>query len=236
MGRESYYVLPNVGNTAFIGNGYTPDGTFPANAIPCTQAQAQNYHSYIPDTSTTPPSIVSAAESVLLAQAQAAQSSTLNSSYKFSIASITVSVNGAIYTLAMDAANAAANLNAAISAQQALQSPAWASDTSVAAGELRTVSGVPLFCVAAGTTGASTPTPPTAIGTEVADGAASWEIFARSTELADGSYAWFTAQEIVSVGQQIELYLHTQKKTLIGLLAQVQAATTVADVRAVVWA
>lgn len=168
----------------------------------------------------------------LLAQAQSAQTATLRQSYKQAIATAPVVVNGTDYTLATDAAT---QLSAYLSAQQALASPAWAANTAVTEGQIVTVSGTPLFCSTAGTTGSSAPTAPTEIGTPVTDGTAAWELFARSAETSAGTFVWFTAAEIVSVAQQIELYLHQQKSTLIKLLAEVQAATTVTDVQSIVW-
>jgi hypothetical protein len=44
-----------------------------------------------------------------------------------------------------------------------------------------------------------------------------------------------TPQEILSGSQQAEMYLHTQKSKLVALIAQVQAATTVASVQDIVW-
>lgn len=168
----------------------------------------------------------------LLAQAQSAQTATLRQSYKQAIATAPVVVNGTDYTLVTDAAT---QLSAYLSAQQALASPAWAADTAVTVGQIVTVSGTPLFCSVAGTTGSSAPTAPTEMGTPVADGTAVWELFARSAETSAGTFVWFKAPESMSVGQQIELFLHSQKSTLIKLLAEVAAATTVADVQAVVW-
>jgi hypothetical protein len=68
-----------------IGTGYTPDGTIPADAIACSAAQVANWQSLSVDLSTTPPSIVSAPASVLLAQAQQAQIATLTAAYQTAI-------------------------------------------------------------------------------------------------------------------------------------------------------
>ncbi len=81
MTTTTYYLVPNSAGTAFIGTGYTPDGTLPSGVIPCTQAQAQAFQSYAPDMSTTPPSIIDAPASVLLAAAQANQNALNYQSY-----------------------------------------------------------------------------------------------------------------------------------------------------------
>ena len=187
---------------------------------------------YVPDTAGT----LTLADAQLacygLGAIQTAQTATLRQSYKQAIATAPVVVNGTDYTLATDAAT---QLSAYFSAQQALASPAWAANTAVTEGQIVTVSGTPLFCSTAGTTGSSAPTAPTEIGTPVADGTAEWELFARSAETSAGTFVWFTAPEIVSVAQQIEIYLHRQKSTLIKLLAEVQAATTVSAVQSITW-
>lgn len=169
-----------------------------------------------------------------LTEVQATQISALKASYSKAIQSCPVTIGGTGYTLKLDSANATLNMAAALSAQQALSAPAWTADTAVTVGQLCTIGGVPLFCSTAGTTGGAAPTVPTVIGTPVTDGTATWELFARSAELSNGAYAWFTASEIVNVGQQIELYLHTQKSLLIGLIAEVNAQTAV-PTQYVVW-
>jgi len=85
MTNATYYLVPNPAGTAFVGSGYSVDGTLPATAIPCTQAQAQNFQPYAPDMITTPPSVVDAPASVLLSQAQTAQIALLRAAYEAAI-------------------------------------------------------------------------------------------------------------------------------------------------------
>lgn len=226
----NYFIITDAEGNG-VGGGYT-SSKLGSNQYACTQEQSLAPESYSVSSDGT---LIDASAANLLTTARNLQAKSLKASYESSLTSVPVTVNGKSYTLAMDQANATLNLSSALSAQQALQSPAWVADAYVALGQLCTVSGVPLFCSTAGKTGSTAPTVPSAIGTPATDGTAEWELFARSAELTDGSYAWFTASETVSVGQQAELYLHTQKKTLIGLLAEVQATKTVADVQSVVW-
>jgi hypothetical protein len=219
-----------------IGTGYTPDGTIPADAIACSASQVANWQSLAVDLSTTPPSIIDAPSSVLLAQAQATQIALLKSSYQAAIASIPIVINGTDYQLDNSPATQTANLNLAMSMQVIMSSAQpWAASTAVSLGSYCTVKGVFLFCAQAGTTGSSAPTPPTTFGTPVSDGTAAWELLGRNVDMADGTFVLMTPQEILSGAQQAELYMHTKKAQLIGLIAQVQAATTVAAVQAITW-
>lgn len=170
-----------------------------------------------------------------LAQIQSSQISSLKSSYKTSIQSCGVTISGTDYTLALDQTNINLDIAAAFSAQEALSATPWASGVEVTVGQLCTASGTPLYCSSQGITGSSAPQIPSTIGVSVSDGSATWKVFARSAELTNGSYMWFTAAEIVSIGLQVELYLHTQKSKLIALISQVQSATTTAAVQAVTW-
>ena len=75
-----YYITSWTSSGQITGTGSTPDGTIPSGAIPCTEAQAKTPSAYIVDISTTPPTVVDAPTSVLLAQAQASQIALLQTS------------------------------------------------------------------------------------------------------------------------------------------------------------
>ncbi len=77
MGSPAYFLTPNPAGTAFMGNGYTPDGTLPPEAIPCPMSVAQNFSQYAPNGSG---GYTDAPSSVLLEQAQSAQIGILQSS------------------------------------------------------------------------------------------------------------------------------------------------------------
>ena len=236
MTTPTYYLVPNSAGTAFMGTGYTPDGTLPSGVIPCTQAQAQAFQSYAPDMSTTPPSIVDAPASVLLAAAQTAQNALLNQARNAAIQAIPVTINGTAYTVDNSPDKQTENLNLAMSMQVVMsQAPAWAAGESVAAGAYCNLGGVYLYCSTGGTTGTTAPTAPTAFGTPVTDGTAAWELLGRHMWLTDGTAILLTPQEVMAGAAQIEAYMSQQTFKLTGLRAQVAAATTVADVQAVVW-
>jgi hypothetical protein len=219
-----------------IGTGYTPDGTIPADAIACSASQVANWQSLAVDLSTTPPSIVDAPASVLLAQAQTAQNALLKQARNAAIQAIPVTINGTAYTVDNSPDKQTENLNLAMSMQVIVaQAPAWAAGKSVAAGAYCNLGGVYLYCSTSGTTGTTAPTAPTAFGIPVTDGTAAWELLGRHVWLTDGTAILLTPQEVMAGAAQIEAYVSQQTFKLTGLLAQVAAATTVADVQAVVW-
>lgn len=171
----------------------------------------------------------------LLAQAQAEQKGVVTQAYNTATDYVPVTINGTAYQVDNTAAKQALNLSLAITANAAVQSPEWAADTEYTAGQTRSVSGVILFCSTPGKSGTSAPTPPTAFGTPVTDGTVEWELMGRKVYLQDGSFVMMTPQQILSAFQQGELYLHQMSDKLVSLMEQIDAATTVAEVEAIVW-
>ena len=225
--KATYYLTPNAAGTAFTGTGYTPDSTIPAGAIPCTQAQAQNWQAYVPSNG----EIVSAPDSVLLQQAQSAQIGIVTQGYNAATDYVPVTINGTTYQVDNTPGKQALNLSLAITANAMLQSPAWAASTEYSAGAYCSVSGVILFCSTTGKSGTSAPTPPTTFGTPVTDGTAVWELLGRKVHLQGGSFVYMTPQRIMSAFQQGELYLHQMSDKLELLKAEINAATTVTEVQ-----
>ena len=157
MTKATYYLTPNAAGTAFQGTGYTPDGTIPAGAIPCTQEQAQNFQAYVPSSG----EIVSAPSAVLLDQAQTAQKTLVTQGYNKATDYVPVTINGTTYQVDNTAGKQALNLSLAITANAMMQSPVWAASTEYAAGAYCSVDGIILFCSTGGKSGSSAPTPPT---------------------------------------------------------------------------
>ena len=227
MTKATYYLTPNAAGTAFQGTGYTPDGTIPAGAIPCTQEQAQNFQAYVPSNG----EIVSAPSAVLLNQAQTAKKTIVTQGYNKATDYVPVTINGTTYQVDNTAGKQALNLSLAITANAMLQAPAWVADTGYSAGAYCSVGGVILFCSMAGKSGTSAPTPPTTFGTPVTDGTAAWELLGRKVYLQGGSFVYMTPQQIMSAFQQGELYLHQMSNQLESLKAEINAATTVSAVQ-----
>ena len=171
-----------------------------------------------------------------LAQAQATQSALIKQGFNNAVAAIPFTINGTNYTLDAAQSKQPADMAIVVAANNALNHPvAWAASTSVAQYAIQLVGSSYLFCTVAGTTGTTAPTPPTTFGTPVTDGTVTWELYGRTLELSDGSHATFTVQELISIFQQVEVYIHYQKNQKLSLLAQIAAATTVSAVQAIVW-
>ena len=170
-----------------------------------------------------------------LAQAQTAQKALITQSYNTATDYVPVTINGTAYQVDNTAGKQALNLSLAITANAMMQAPAWAASTEYAAGAYCTVGGVILFCSASGKSGTASPTPPTTFGVPVTDGTAEWELLGRKVYLQGGSFVYMTPQQIMSAFQQGELYLHQMSNQLESLLAQIEAATTVSAVQAIVW-
>lgn len=206
-------------------------------AIKITEAQWQECLSaqgwtVVNDTLTAPPALTAAE---ILAQAQSAQIALVTQGYNAATDYVPVTIDGTTYQVDNTAAKQPLNLSLAITANTAVQSSAWAADTEYTGGQTRSVSGVILFCSTPGKSGTSAPTPPTAFGTPVTDGTAAWELMGRKVYLQGGSFVLLTPQQILSAFQQGELYLHQMSDKLVSLMEQIDAATTVAEVQAIVW-
>ena len=152
------------------------------------------------------------------------------------VAAIPFTINGISYTLDAAQPKQAADMAIVVAANQAVNHPvAWVASTAVAQYAIQLVGSSYLFCTVAGTTGTTAPTPPTTFGTTVTDGTVTWELYGRTLEMSDGTHATFTVQELISIFQQVEVYIHYQKNQKLSLLAQIAAATTVSAVQAIVW-
>ena len=171
-----------------------------------------------------------------LAQAQAAQSALIKQGFANAVAAIPFTINGISYTLDAAQSKQAADMAIVVAANNAANHPVlWAASTPVAQYAIQLVGSSYLFCTVAGTTGTTAPTPPTTFGTAVTDGTVTWELYGRTLEMSDGTHATFTVQELISIFQQVEVYIHYQKNQKLNLLAQIAAATTVSAVQAIVW-
>ena len=214
------------------GNGASsfqyPDGTvLPTGQVECTQAQYQAPSQW---------TLVSGSLVQSLSAAQSAQSALIKQGFSNAVADIPFTINGVNYTLDAAQSKQAADMAIVVAANNALNHPVpWVASTSVAQYAVQLVGSSYLFCTVAGTTGTTAPTPPTTFGTPVTDGTVTWELYGRALEMSDGTHAIFTVQELISIFQQVEVYIHYQKNQKLSLLAQIAAATTVSAVQAIVW-
>ena len=201
--------------------------SYPSNEIACTFEQYQTPAAW---------TVVNGSLVQSLTYAKAAQSALIKQGFANAVAAIPFTINGVSYTLDTAQSKQAADMAIVVAANNALNHPvAWAASTSVAQYAIQLVGSSYLFCTVAGTTRTTAPTPPPTFGTPVTDGTVTWELYGRTLELSDGSHATFTVQELVSIFQQVEVYIHYQKNQKLNLLAQIAAATTVSAVQAIVW-
>ena len=224
-----YYALIVDSNGVGIGqHTYVEEpASYPSNEIACTQAQAQTPAAW---------QVVSGSLVQSLTYAQATQTALIKQGFNNAVAAIPFTINGVNYTLDAAQTKQAADMAIVVAANNAMNHPVlWAASTSVAQYAVQLVGSSYLFCTVAGTTGTTAPTPPTTFGTTVTDGKVTWELYGRTLEMSDGTHATFTVQELISIFQQVEVYIHYQKNQKLSLLAQIAAATTVSAVQAIVW-
>ena len=224
-----YYALIVDSNGVGIGqHTYVEEpASYPSNEIACTQAQAQTPAAW---------QVVSGSLVQSLTYAQATQSALIKQGFNTATAKIPFTINGVNYTLDAAQSKQAADMAIVVAANQAVNHPvAWVASTAVAQYAVQLVGSSYLFCTVAGTTGTTAPTAPTTFGTPVTDGGVTWELYGRTLEMSDGTHATFTVQELISIFQQVEVYIHYQKNQKLSLLAQIAAATTVSAVQAIVW-
>jgi len=231
---------PNVQGGVSYANEIPSTATLDGAIYPITwnplSSNAQDRTIYVVDTAGTLTLPEAQQECFGLAYMQGQQIASLKLSRSQTLNVVPVTINGTNYQIDNSSAKQTENINTAMSMQTVMaQAPAWTASTAVAFGSYCKVNGVYLYCSTSGTTGSSAPTPPTTFGTPVTDGTAAWELLGRHVWLSDGTMQLFTPQEVLSGATQMEAYLHQQNVTLASLMAQVNAATTVAAVQAVVW-
>ena len=213
---------------------WVADSTYPVppDVTICTQEQANTWQAW---------TLVSGSLVQSLPYAQAAQSALIKQGFANAVAAIPFTINGVNYTLDAAQTKQAAYMAIVVAANQAVNHPvSWVASTSVAQYAIQLVGSSYLFCTVAGTTGKTAPTAPTTFGTPITDGGVTWELYGRTLEMSDGSHATFTVQELVSIFQQVELYIHYQKNKKLSLLDSIAAVTSsttdpIATVQAIVW-
>ena len=224
-----YYALIVDSNGVGIGqHTYVEEpASYPSNEIACTQAQAQTPAAW---------QVVNGSLVQSLTYAQATQSALIKQGFNNAVAAIPFTINGTNYTLDTAQSKQPADMAIVVAANNAMNHPVlWAASTPVAQYAVQLVGSSYLFCTVAGETGTTAPTPPTTFGTPVTDGGVTWELYGRTLEMSDGTHATFTVQGLISIFQQVEVYIHYQKNKKLSLLAQIAAATTVSAVQAIVW-
>ena len=230
-----YYTLQYDATTGICygSHAYSEEpSSYPSNEIACTFEQYQTPAAW---------TVVNGSLVQSLSYAKAAQSALIKQGFANAVAAIPFTINGVNYTLDAAQPKQAADMAIVVAANNALNHPvAWAASTSVAQYAIQLVGSSYLFCTVAGTTGTKAPMPLTTFGTPITDGGVTWELYGRTLEMSDGSHATFTVQELVSIFQQVEVYIHYQKNQKLSLLDSIAAVTSytpnpIATVQAIVW-
>ncbi|SHF36052.1 hypothetical protein SAMN02746095_02969 [Acidocella aminolytica 101 = DSM 11237] len=212
-----------------MGAGVAYDDTLPSGAVSCTQAQYQN-----PDAWAISSGAI-VASTLTLAAAQAAQLAALNQACASAItAGFSATINGASATVTLSASDQANMTMNAATAQTALQAAAWASGATYAKNALVIVGGVPLVTFSGGVSGTAAPAAPTAFQSAVTDGAVTWYKLGFWLGTSTGNVMIAPADMIQVCGEMVA-HISQCRSKYETFKAQVQAATTVADVQAIVW-
>jgi len=173
----------------------------------------------------------------LLEQAQQSQTATLKQSCSQAISAgyPFTSSTGKTYTITTSITDQLNGNGAALIAQGVMaRATAWAVTTAYGLNSIVLSGGNYYLCTQAGTSGSAAPTFPTAFSTPVTDGTVTWELFGLLVATTSGK-VWMTAQNMVACYAAGAAFINKQLATLAGLEAQVNAATTVDEVQAIVW-
>ena len=171
-----------------------------------------------------------------LPQAQAAQSALITAAHDAAIAAgPSCSALGTAATYPLPAAELANLQLAYTAAQAALASPkAWASGAVVPLYEVALINGVTYLAMAAGITGATAPSWPSAFQQVVSDGSVQWALAGWQLLTASGRQ-WHTPPQVIAAWQAALDLIAAAHSREAALLAEITAAATVAAVQAVVW-
>lgn len=151
-------------------------------------------------------------------------------------AGIPVVIDGVTYSLSVTAGNLGSNIAKVMSAYMVMREvTAWVAGTDYPPASMVSVNGVVLFTSAGGTSGSSIPTAPTAFETPVTDGSVSWSLMGMLARLTNNEIAWFTPQNIISAFKQAMLGVTDAEAVLLGLIAEINAATDYGTISAITY-
>ncbi len=221
-------VFDSNGNGIGLHSYVEEPASYPSSELPCTTEQAQNPTLYVNSNGVITESLLACqgAQITTLKQSCAAA---ISAGYPFT------SSTGNAYTITTSITDQLNGNGAALIAKGVMaRATAWAASTPYAANSVVLSGGNYYITFAGGTSGTSAPTFPTAFSTAVTDGTCSWELFGLLVATTAGK-VWMTAQNIVACYAAGALFITTQLATLASLEAQVNAATTVAAVQAIIW-
>jgi len=234
------------GSSVTIKDGTQYPGNFPPLDIPNVQtvtlttqpsSTTNNVSGYTVEIVSGVPTQVWNSTPITVAQAQTRQSGIVRTACANAITgglSFTAST-GTTYTLSTTLQDQSNGTSAALVAQSGMaRAGAWAADTAFPVNSIILSGGQYYITQTGGTSGASSPTWPTAFGTTVTDGTVAWEIFGMLAGTLT-SVVYLSAPDVVAAYELAVATINAFRAKNAQLQAAIQAATTVAAVQAVVW-
>jgi hypothetical protein len=227
------------------GVGMTPDGTIPAGAVICTEAQYENPQQYYIDSSTEPPTIQPIAAASALQLAQAAQIMKISQACQGAIYSGYLSnALGSEYLYPSKATDQVNMLSSLVSAMGFVlfNSEDWKPNTQLVEGECTWLNRQLYIVVQGGTTSSEPPNWPSTPGATVVDGSVIWDMWTTpfwcadmSQDPPDWEFRNHTLRQIWQVGSDAKTAVLQEmaENTILGY--QVYAATTIQQVEAIQW-
>jgi hypothetical protein len=239
MTAATYYYL------ATGGTGYTPDGTVPDGAIPCTMDQYKNPSQYFINNATTPPSIqpISTASALTLAQAKQIMDLSLECQNAI-FAGYLSNALGSSYMYPSkdtDQTNMLSSLLAAVCSVLFDAEP-WTPNTNVVEGQTVFTNRQLYVVTTNGITGAQPPQWPLNTVSPILDGSAQWGMWSTPFWCADMSltppvWAWrnHTARQLWQAGKDAKAAVLNNMGTNAFLGVEVLSALSIQAVEAVQW-
>lgn len=172
-----------------------------------------------------------------LEDARTAQNATLRAACRAEIiGGFAATIGGSPATVTLSPTDQANALAASQAAQGVIAGAVpWSAGLNAPLDTIILVNGVYYIATTGGVTGTSLPTAwPTAFQQTIQDGSVEWAIFGILVGTTNGS-VWATAQEIVALFKQGISFINGLRAKYNALKAQVNAATTVTAVQAIVW-
>ncbi len=172
-----------------------------------------------------------------LEDAKSAQNAVLRAACQAEIiGGFAATIGGSPVTVTLSPTDQANALAASQAAQGVIaEAVPWSAGLNAPLDTIILVNGVYYIATTGGVTGTSLPTTwPTAFQQTIQDGSVEWAIFGILVGTTNGS-VWATAQEIVALFKQGISFINGLRAKYNALKAQVNAATTVTAVQAIVW-
>ncbi len=231
---NAYALVINSENVG-IGVQVYPNGlpsTLPSNQVACTSEQAAN-PGLLQLVSGSLVDYVPGYQAIQIAQLKTSCGSVISSGFSFTSSS--PGSSGTVLLITTSTNDQINGGGAALVAQGVMQrATSWAASGTYEPDSVVLADGNYYVTFGGGTSGSTAPAFPASFSTPVTDGSVTWELFGMLVNTAAGR-VWLTAQDTVACYTAGAKFVNTQLGTLTVLENEVNAASTVAAVQAVVW-